>query len=109
MLKEEINIELEYLKKAFLKPEIIKSKWWVMETETDVIVWPENLCLDAHLLSDFEKKKLFHIKESEEIVSFELKEGYGARLNAPGSLDATKWCIFDKRDDAAEYLIGLYY
>jgi hypothetical protein len=37
-------------------------------------------------------------------VSFELIEGYGARLSAPGYLDCTEWTVFQTVEEAREYL-----
>jgi len=37
-------------------------------------------------------------------ISWELIEGYGARLSAPGYLDCTEWAVFDTSEEAEEYL-----
>lgn len=35
---------------------------------------------------------------------FELVEGWGARMSAPGYLDCTDWCVFPTREEAEEYI-----
>lgn len=42
------------------------------------------------------------------IQSWEHITGYGARLSAPGYLDATEWSVFDTEDEAREYLEEYY-
>ena len=38
--------------------------------------------------------------ENRECWSVELREGWGARLTAPGYLDCTPWSVFDTREEA---------
>ena len=42
--------------------------------------------------------------EGSRIDSVTVREGYGARLSAPGYLDCTEWTVFDTEDEAREYL-----
>lgn len=37
-------------------------------------------------------------------ISFEVVEGYGARLSAPGYMDCTEWTVFPTLGDAEKYL-----
>ena len=38
------------------------------------------------------------------MTSVQLIEGYGARLSAPGYMDATAWTVFKTREEAEEFL-----
>ncbi len=38
------------------------------------------------------------------VLSWELIQGYGARLSAPGYLDCTEWTVFDTPEEAQAYL-----
>lgn len=38
----------------------------------------------------------------------DIQEGYGARLSAPGYLDATEWAVFDTEAEAQSYLEEMY-
>lgn len=42
------------------------------------------------------------------IQSATIRSGYGARLSAPGYLDATDWTVFDTQDEAEQYLVDTY-
>jgi hypothetical protein len=42
------------------------------------------------------------------VQSVSVREGYGARLSAPGYLDCTEWCVFDTPEEAQEYLTEMY-
>lgn len=43
-------------------------------------------------------------------IAFEIDviQGYGARLSAPGYMDATEWAVFDTEQEAKEYLMETY-
>lgn len=38
------------------------------------------------------------------ILHCRIIDGYGARLSAPGYLDATDWTVFDTKEEAENYL-----
>jgi hypothetical protein len=41
-------------------------------------------------------------------VSFEVIEGFGARLSAPGYMDCTEWTVFETAQEAQKYLDEMY-
>jgi len=43
-----------------------------------------------------------------QIFSLERVKGFGARLSAPGYLDATEWAVFDTEQEASDYLADMY-
>jgi len=53
-------------------------------------------------------KALVHYYEiyipGRDIISFEIKTGFGAMLSAPGYLDSTNWNVFDTVEEALKYL-----
>lgn len=46
--------------------------------------------------------------ESTRLHSVAVREGWGARLSAPGYLDCTEWSVFDSEQEAREYLEETY-
>lgn len=43
-----------------------------------------------------------------DVQSVSVREGYGARLSAPGYLDCTEWTVFDTEKEAQAYLDETY-
>ncbi len=85
-----------------LRPEIMQGKWIEAET-TEGTEWIpfENVAPlgDASELRDYCEG---------EVQSYEIREGFGARLTAPGYLDATDWVVFDDLEAAWRYLLELH-
>lgn len=42
--------------------------------------------------------------EGTKVYTVTVREGYGARLSAPGYMDCTEWAVFDTEEEAREYL-----
>jgi hypothetical protein len=42
--------------------------------------------------------------ENDTIYEIEVVDGYGARMSAPGYMDATEWAVFDNEEEAWDYL-----
>ena len=42
--------------------------------------------------------------EGNKILDIVIREGYGARLSAPGYMDCTEWAVFDTEQEAIDYL-----
>ena len=86
-----------------------KQRWAIVETNCGTecvpieqlgIVLPSNMKAQAKLLADYlEGSHVFCVAE---------KEGYGARLSAPGYLDCTEWTVFDTEQEAVDYLEETY-
>jgi hypothetical protein len=45
--------------------------------------------------------------ENREAWSIEVREGWGARLSAPGYLDVSPWMVFQTREEAEDFLADL--
>lgn len=46
--------------------------------------------------------------ENTEYWTLEVVEGWGARMSAPGYLDATPWAVFNTEKEAADHLEEMY-
>lgn len=106
---------------SFMQPQIVFGKWLVFETRGGVEVFPDDL-IPEHRLGV--NQALFEEDDPERFNSlvadiaayrqhegrvyfFFLREGYGARLSAPGYLDCTEWVVFDSKKEAKKYLLDL--
>lgn len=85
---------------AHMKPVVQKGEWWKVGTQYGT----EFVSTDV---ADTKKElnKLFALRD---ILTCERVMGYGARLSAPGYLDATEWTVFDSEKAAWSYLLENY-
>jgi hypothetical protein len=101
---------------GFMQPEITdKERWAEVETNCGT-EWvpieqlgitlppfdenPANRRRCESLLRDY--------LEGDRIYNLAIREGYGARLSAPGYLDCTEWAVFDTEQEARDYLEEMY-
>lgn len=90
---------------AFMQKQItIKCAWYRVETthgteyiDADVIGKQEPADSDA--FADYCEGT---------VQSWELIQGHGARLSAPGYMDCTEWTVFDTEEEARKYLDETY-
>jgi len=87
-----------------MKPEIIgPTDWWEVETNQGTY-WVQ--CEYAGYKDDVNAMKLLdYLPDTQltsDILHWEFKSGYGARLSMPGYLD---WCVLDSEKEAKEYLV----
>jgi hypothetical protein len=107
---------------AFMQKQItVKRKWY--EIETNAGTWfvdvadvdggrfakdlEEGLVLDTWALETLSKDYLQYT-EGSRLEGLSVREGYGARLSAPGYLDCTDWSVFDTAEEAEKYLAENY-
>lgn len=87
---------------SFMKPQIVKAKWTIIDTSSGMwAVQSEYTPLTVAAFADDSVENIFDVDgvESElleyaestkdDLLSAELKDGYGARLSATGYLDCT--------------------
>jgi len=103
---------------AFMKPQITEKQMWVMvdgSAGTDII--PADL-VDLNevrkMNEEIEKSRdgVIHLEgtildeftENTDAYQIIIIEGHGARLSAPGYLDATDWTVHDTPEEAENYL-----
>ena len=77
---------------SFMKPEIEHGHWWIVDTIDGSIHLPAEHFTRDDLEADYPDAEI------------EMVEGYGARLSAPGYLDATDWTVFDTEQEAIAHL-----
>lgn len=81
---------------SFMKAELTsKMKWYQVEDKTGTIFYPGN----------YFSKDWVKIEHPNSQVTTVI--GYGARLSAPGYLDATDWNVYTSREEAEAYLSQL--
>jgi hypothetical protein len=88
-----------------MKPEIVgPTEWWEVETNQGTyyvqceFVGRENV--KAVALLDY----LPETTDTSDIMRWEFKSGYGARLSMPGYLDCTDWSVHDTEREAKDCL-----
>ena len=100
-------------------PKILKERWIVIDgpmgTEyLPLNVWAENEA--NQLLSEFlneGKENVFSnwlkdMCENTEAYSLSIKNGFGARLSAPGYMDCTEWSLYETEKEARLYIEESY-
>ena len=104
----------------FMKPQIEFGEWLEVDGACGIEVIPADLvCIPKWMTPDFdydcmeEDSDLRNVLSAledfiesnvDDVTSVQLIEGYGARLSAPGYMDATAWTVFKTRDEAEEFL-----
>ena len=94
----------------FMEPQIAeKERWAQVETNCGTefvpleqlgLTLPDGIEACTELLRDYlEGNRVFSVQE---------REGYGARLSAPGYLDCTEWAVFDTEEEARAHLEETY-
>jgi len=99
---------------SFMQPEIVFETFEIFETREGT------MCVPAGTLSSNEILELINVEtdplhcltdltQAKEVDLYELKEGWFARLSAPGYMDCTDWCgPFKSEEEANKYLLDTY-
>jgi hypothetical protein len=84
---------------GFMKPEITdRQKWYKIEGNEGTQFFPADCFNKGEAINSYQGRVTRE-------PGFALTVwGYGARLSAPGYLDATDWTVFTSLKDAEEYL-----
>ncbi len=107
---------------GFMERQItIKRKWY--ELETNCGTWfvdvadvdggkfaqaiEQGLQIDSWALETLSKDYLQYT-EGTRLEGISVREGYGARLSAPGYLDCTEWTVHNSISEAEKYLAENY-
>ncbi len=96
----------EAFKGSFMKPQIEKTDYWEVETTQGTCIIPTEVhgstavALDPQELGDY---CLGDILSEEPLTR---KEGWLARMSAPGYMDCTDWSAFETETEAVEYLLN---
>lgn len=106
---------------SFMQKQVTsKRKWYELETncgtffvdvdDVDGGKFAASIAqgIDLDSLNPTQREKLakefLQYTEASSLEHVSVREGYGARLSAPGYLDCTEWTVFDSVDQANEYL-----
>ena len=97
---------------AFMEPQIEFGEWYEIDGPNGTEVIPADIVGDVDL-DDFGSGNdipdaLDSYCENRTAYSIQKREGWGARLSAPGYLDCTDWSVFDSEDEARSYLAEMY-
>jgi hypothetical protein len=89
---------------GFMQKQItVKQSWWRVETSQGTEIVPTDLVsqepADSCAFEDYCEGQ---------VQSWELIEGFGARMSAPGYMDCTEWSVFDTAEEAEKYLEEAY-
>lgn len=95
---------------SFMERQIVYGRWIEVDGPCGIdaipfdVVYPSQNQKTLH--PTFEDVRDY--TENREAYSIEVRDGYGARLSAPGYMDCTEWSVFDTEDEAREYLDEYY-
>lgn len=86
-----------------MQKEIVFDQWAIVETRNGTEILPSDLVGTAPTIDDLE------LWVDGEVLSYEVKRGWGARLTMPGYLDCSEWTIHNTAIDADTYLTNEYF
>jgi hypothetical protein len=97
---------------SFMEPQVEFGSWYEIDGPMGTEVVPADIVGDIEL-DDFESgsavpKALADYCENRTAYSIQKREGWGARLSAPGYLDCTEWSVFDTEAEARDHLEEMY-
>ena len=82
---------------AFMKPHYLKTRWIEIDGTQGTRYYMTDWFTKASAVKDYKAY-------GDGIYEVNIIPGYGARLTAPGYLDATDWVVFDTLGEAKEYI-----
>lgn len=91
---------------SHMKPQVVFDEWWEVETDDGTVFIPFDLIGDNPIPIDF--LKYIESDKPPAPDAYEIVNGYGARLSAPGYLDCTEWTVFDTENQARQHLKEMY-
>ena len=93
----------EELQKAFagefMQPEIVEDTWYVGEDKYRVyFAIPSDVMALEQVIEE----------TGADPEDIETVKGFGARIQAPGYMDASDWTVYDTEQEAIDYLMEYY-
>jgi hypothetical protein len=104
---------------SFMEPQIEQGQWYEIETTQGVAYLPSDVVSVPVVRADDECPATEHNTTEEEWTAISralrdhvdgepesvcIREGFGARLSAPGYMDCTDWAVFETEQEARDYL-----
>ncbi len=104
---------LEKMAEQFMQPSITRKMAWVELDGTHGSTFLPLADVGAFVPSetdDDDEAEIEYYSEYYEgtIQSINYVDGFGARLSAPGYMDATDWTVFPTEAEAEDYLVDTY-
>ena len=99
----------------FMEPQIVEDDWvmidgpagteWIQDEFVNVNEVQQLIAsLESGQQIDLKSTSLGQYTENNKAWDIDLRHGFGARMSAPGYMDATSWTVFDTEAEAKEYL-----
>ena len=92
---------------SFMKPQIKFAQYFEVETNQGTFIVPADV-VDSTMSAAPEAFADYVEGEVLGDDPIEVKEGWLARLSAPGYMDCTDWNVFDTEEEAVQGLKDLY-
>lgn len=110
----------------FMQPQIEFGTWYEVETNNGTFFLPSDIvpstavdfcdaCADGLHEADeipatvaCDLLQYLEVSDANDIQSLERRDGWGARLSAPGYMDCTEWSVYDSEDEARAELSQMY-
>src|SRR5579872_758188 len=96
---------------AFMEHEVTFGDWIEVDGPCGTGFIPAELCGDVpeyHGDRQPIPDSLRDYCENRECWEIKKREGWGARLSAPGYMDCTEWSVFDSETEARSHLTEMY-
>ncbi len=102
----------------FMQPEVVEGDWYEIDGAEGTVFLPIDILGTIPAVEDYLNRDDDEITDdvaralSEfvmgEVWTIEKRHGFGARLSAPGYLDATDWSVYDTEEEARADLEQMY-
>jgi len=92
---------------AFMVPEYVYGKWFVVETDHGTEIIPLDV-VEADRRPEASIADVLKPYLEGKYESHEIRKCWGARLSAPGYLDCTVWMLFDTEEQARADIREMY-
>jgi hypothetical protein len=103
---------------AFMEPQVEHGTWYEVDGAAGAEFIPHDLVGDFWPFPHVKElelggmvpvpQELSDYCESRTCCSIKLRDGWGARMSAPGYMDCTEWSVFDSEQEAREHLREMY-
>ena len=91
-----------------MQKQVIYDRWCVIDTTHGTVAIPHDLVCAGKGKTTSPTARDFALFIEGDFISCEIIDGWGARLNMPGYLDATEWSVFKTEDEAHNHLTNMY-
>lgn len=93
---------------AFMQPQVYFGEYFAVETTAGTEIVPEYMVNRTADVTGEDLLNYLEGKPCDSEANLERKEGWLARMTAPGYLDCTDWTAHDTEKEAIEYLDECY-